>query len=347
MRRNEESVSSPAVSRRVVPSRMASRAVVMVACTALAAGCAAVSSTTPVQSPRQASSSPARTTSSTQTPQPAYSTPARPPAGQTPQQFADVDATSILASFAVPPGAVRLPGAPSVGNGLLKQASYPGTPDLVDDVEWWQAPGAPATVLGWETDHLPPRFSSGGTGSGSNGNAFFWSDNFDLPAITGVLNSRGLEVEAVDAGGGKTDLRVDAQVTWIPARPASEVVPSAARAVTLSLLPNINVHTRLPGPVTITDPAQVRAIASLIDGLPEFPPGPYSCPAAFGDALVLTFRAQPGSPALAVATVALSGCEGIDFTIGSREQPGLGGPDQGQPVAARILKMAGLRWKLP
>jgi hypothetical protein len=216
----------------------------------------------------------------------------------------------------------------------------------VDDAAWWQAPGTAPAVLGWETAHLSHRFSHAGYGSGGNGNVFSWDDEFTLPAITGVLNSRELVVEAVEVGG-KTDLRVDAQVTWIPTRPASEVVPSAARAVTFSELPNLNVHTAPPAPVTITDPAKVRALVALIDGLSLFPPGAYNCPAAFGDALVLTFRATAGGPALAVATAELSGCEGIDFSIGVKQQPQLGGPDDGSPVAAHAIKIAGLSWKLP
>jgi hypothetical protein len=334
------------------------RAVVLVACTALAAGCAARASDTTAKTARAVSSSTARTLPGAElpgsqlpgplTPQPSSSSPpGTVPGSPTPEQRAESDAAAILASFAVPPGATKLPGAPSAGKGVLKQPfSSPGDPDLVDDAGWWQAPGQPQQLLAWEAAHLSHQFSASGNASGSDGSIYFWGDEFALPAITGVLDSRQLAVEAV-AVGGKTDLRVDAQVTWIPARPASEVVPAAARAVTLSVLPNINVHKPPPGPVTITDPAKVRALAALLDGLPPFPPGRYNCPAAFGDALVLTFRATAGGPALAVATAELSGCQGIDFTIGVKEQPALGGPDDGVPFATQVLKIAGLTWKLP
>ena len=127
--------------------------------------------------------------------------------------------------------------------------------------------------------------------------------------------------------------------------PRSAQVP-AARAATLSLLPNVNVHAKLPAPVTITNRDEVRALAALIDGLPEFPPDTYSCPLDSGDTLVLTFSARPGGPALAVATVELSGCEGVDFTVGVKQQPGLGALEGGSTVAAQALKIAGLSWKL-
>ena len=308
---------------------------VMAACTALVAACATASTHTSVTTVARASGHP--------TPSNLRTT----PAAQTPRQRAEADATAILASFAAPPGASRLSGAPSAGQGALKKPfQQPADPDLVDDVSWWEAPSQPRQVLAWEKAHLSHRFSADESGSEQDGHATVWGDGFTLPPVTGVLDSRTLLVEAVAAGDGTTALRVDAQVTWIPARPATEVVPSATRAVTLSVLPNPNLHAKLPGPVTITKPDRVRALAALIDGLPEFPPGFYSCPAGFGDALVLTFRARPAGPALAVATVELSGCEGVDFTIGVKQQPGLGGPGEGQRVAAQALKIAGLNWQL-
>ena len=63
--------------------------------------------------------------------------------------------------------------------------------------------------------------------------------------------------------------------------------------------------------------------------------------------LTLTFGAGKGHPRLAVATVHLRGCEGVDLTVNSREQPGLGTPDGGRGTAAQALKIAGLNWKVP
>jgi hypothetical protein len=100
-----------------------------------------------------------------------------------------------------------------------------------------------------------------------------------------------------------------------------------------------------PKPVTITDRAQVSELKALINGLPLFPAGIFSCPADFGDDLVLTFRAGPRTPALAVATVDFAGCDGVDFTINGKSQPALAGP--GTDNGPRILKTAGLSWKVP
>jgi hypothetical protein len=136
------------------------------------------------------------------------------------------------------------------------------------------------------------------------------------------------------------------------ARPASEKVPATAHAVTISMDPGLNQSgtsnrgsAASPKPVTITDPARVSALTALINDLKLFPPGTYSCPADFGGNLVLTFRASAGAPALAVATVDVSGCDGVDLTIDGKTQPALAGP--GTDSAPRVLKAAGLSWKLP
>ena len=241
------------------------------------------------------------------------STRSNPRPAASPEQRAVADADAILASFAVPSGARRLAAAPAVDNGALKTAiQIPGTPDLVDKSDWWLAPGQVLQVLDWEAKHLSHRFTFEGTGSvsGTAGSEPIWSDMFSLPDITGVLDSRELVVEVVQ-DGDQTAIRVDAQVTWQPAVPASEKVPAAAKAVTISMNLGLNQGGKKPPkPVTITDPAKVGELRALINSLPLSPPGMFGCPAGFGDDLVLTFRARPGGPALAVATNLLSGCDG-------------------------------------
>jgi len=267
----------------------------------------------------------------------------RPAAG--PKQRAVVDADAILASFAAPPGASKLAAAPTVDKGALTTAiQISGTPDLVDKADWWLAPGKPLQVLAWEAKHVSPRYSAEGTASvsGPVGSGPIWSDMFSLPDITGVLDSRELVVEVVQ-DGDKTAIRVDAQVTWQPPVPASEKVPAAAKAVTISMDLGLNQGSKKPPkPVTITDAAKVGALRALINSLPLFPPGDSHCPAAFGDNLVLTFRARPGAPALAVATDMLSGCGGVEITIGGKSEPTLAAVS-----GTQILKIAGLSWKMP
>jgi hypothetical protein len=264
----------------------------------------------------------------------------------TPNQRAVTDADAILASFAVPTGARKLSAAPTVDQGVLKSpAQAPLTPDLVDKAEWWIAPGTPPSVLAWEAKHLPHRFSTAGAATSPGPGAGTWTQIASLPGIPGVLDSRELVVTAVQ-DGDKTAIRVDAQVTWQPARPASEQVPAAAKVVTVSMdLGSNQAGKKPPKPVTITDQATVRKLTALINGLAQFPPGTRSCPAGFGDDLVLTFRAGPGTPALAVATADLSGCYGVHLIIDGKSEPTLGGP--GTDSGSQILSAAGLPWKIP
>jgi hypothetical protein len=268
---------------------------------------------------------------------------ARPAPG--PHQRAVSDADAILASFAVPSGASKLPAAPDADSGALKTAiQIPGTPDLVDKADWWLVPGKPLQVLAWEKKHVSHRYSFEGTGSltGPPSKGPVSADMFTLPDIAGVLDSRELVVQAV-ADGDKTAIRVDAQVTWQPATPASEKVPAAAKAVTISMNLGMNQGSKKPPkPVTISDPAKVDQLRGLINRLLPFPPGDFSCPAAFGDNLALTFRARPGGPALAVATDILSGCGGVALTSGGKSQPMLTGTS-----GTQILKIADLPWKIP
>jgi hypothetical protein len=275
-------------------------------------------------------------------------TSAKSPAQPTPSPYqrAVADANAIFASFVVPEGARRLSAAPTVEQGVLKTPDeLPGTPDVVDKAGWWIVPGAPRSVLAWEARHLPHRFSASGTGTGSAPGFTMWNQSESLPDVPGVLDSRGMVVTAVP-DGHETAIRVDAEVSWQPARRASETVPAAAQAVTISMDLGLNQGSRKrPNPVTITDPAKVRNLKALINGLTLFPPGMFSCPADFGDDLVLTFRAGPRTPALAVATVDFAGCDVVDLTINGKSQPALAGP--GTDNSPRILRTAGLSWKIP
>lgn len=275
---------------------------------------------------------------------PAGSPPVASPPVLSPKQRADADAASILASFAAPPGAVRLSGAPALPGGALRgPVSVPDTADLADVSSWWRVPGQPQAVLSWEKSHLPRQFSFSGTttAGGGGGTALMSADEFALPAVAGVLSSRAMLVTAASLGTGQTALRVDAQVIWVPGKPASERVPAAAKVVTVGMLPGMIAGTKLPGPATITDPATVARIAALVNGLPVVTPGTYHCPADLGRGLMLTFRATVGGPALAAVTAYTTGCGAASVSIGGKPQLGLSG---GAALAQQVLAVAGLHW---
>jgi hypothetical protein len=264
----------------------------------------------------------------------------------TPQQRAEADAAGIVKSFPVPPGGRQVQSPPLANAGVLKYPTeVPGDPDLVDRAAWFTAPGAPANVLAWEKQHLPQEFTP--TGISTLGSPPLTepavTDMYSLPPVDDVLDSRQFLVEAV-RDGGNTAIRIDAQVTWLPARTASDQVPAKAKAVTITMNPDPNHRgEKLPRPATITDPAKVRKLAALINSLPEYTPGLRGClPDETGASLTLTFRASPQGPPLAAATSQLSNCQDIKLTVGGKPQPDLQGA-----IGQKILQVAALPWTVP
>jgi hypothetical protein len=262
----------------------------------------------------------------------------RPPASPTPRERAVAEAAAILRAFVVPPGGQRLPTAP---DALKDPSSTLVSITLVDDVSFWRTPGQPQAVLAWEQAHLPRRFTPEDADFGPPS----WDRTFSLSPVPGVLNARDLVVEVTAAGHGQTAIRVDAQVSWQPPRPAAEQVPPAARVVTITQLPSLDPHvSRPPAPVTITGLAVVRQLAALIGSLQLSTIGPAaSCPPALGGGIQLKFQARADGPLLAVAQ-GPAACGTVQFSVGGKLQPALQITDSFIP---RVLKLADLNWKVP
>ena len=264
--------------------------------------------------------------------------PATTASSGTPRERAVAQAAAILKEFAVPSGARRVPRAP---DGLKVPITFLVSTTLVDKVSFWRAPGRPQAVLAWEQAHLPRQFTPGDQDFGPPS----WDRTFSLSPVPGVLNIRDMVVEVTGAGNGQTAIRVDAQVSWQPPRPASEQVTTAVHVVTITQLPSLDPHARRPpAPVTITDLAVVRRLAALVDSLQLSTIGPYaSCPPPPGGGIRLTFRARAGGPPLAVAQ-GPAPCGTVQFSAGGKQQPALQLTDSFIP---QILKLARLHWKVP
>ena len=212
---------------------------------------------------------------------------------------------------------------------------------MVDEAAFWEAPGDPHSLLSWEQARL--------TGKGFTlGDADFgppsWDREFDLPAA-GLLTSRELIVEVVGAGSGQTAIRLDADIAWQPSRPPGDLVPNAARVVTISELASGTPGARRPpAPVTITDPTVVGRLAAFVDSLPVSPLNneAVSCPAAFGDSLQLAFRTRTGGPPAALVQTDQP-CGMVDLTVTGHPLLGL---ENSTTVDRQILAIASLHWKL-
>ncbi len=323
---------SPAPHERKHVNRQASVLALTGMLTLAGAGCGAVHATGPTRVAAASSTAPG---------------PSRPAASQlSPRQRAEADAAGILAAFAVPPGAVRLTQAPSAGGGALKKPPQtPGDSALIDKVAWYRVPGTPQAVLTWETHHAPKSFTR--TGGGRADSRY---DMYALPAITRVLDSRGMLVTVTPAGANTTDVRVDAQVTWVPARAAASMIPSGdVHAVTLTLSPAPGGHGKPPKPASVTATATVAALVKLVNTMQSASPAIYAgCQPIDEGSLTLTFAARPGAQALAAAVISLDACEYTTLTIGGQHYNlGGPGPDYGHTAAVKAVRAAGVAWKIP
>lgn len=281
---------------------------------------------------------------------------------QSPKQQAEADAAAILAAFVVPPGARKLPGPPTGQASQMKHITgSSASPNWIDETGFWQVKGDPQQILAWTASHVGRSHTDGGLTTNlpvSGQPETVWERDYVLAPVPGVEDTRELTVEVADAGNGQTAIRVDAQVTWLPARPASEIVPAAATAITLSVIPNGNLNKKPPQPVTITSPAAVHRVIAMVNSQPVFPPGPRECGFNEGTELVLTFLAAPQGKVLATALIQTGYCEEVFFTVGTGKITnntqtwsapgvvGLGVPYQGHVLAATILKTAGSTWNL-
>jgi hypothetical protein len=111
--------------------------------------------------------------------------------------------------------------------------------------------------------------------------------------------------------------------------------------VTITAIPGVGPPAGDDQPVTITDPAKVARIASVVNALPVFPPGAWHCPMDQGRAMRLTFKAAPAGPVLAVVTGEIAGCGGVAVTIGGKQLLELG---DGFSMEQQVSAISGLHW---
>ncbi|HEX4831761.1 MAG TPA: hypothetical protein VH478_11785 [Trebonia sp.] len=274
----------------------------------------------------------------------------------TPQQQAAAAARTLLAEFAVPPGATRLAGEPAGDQHELQNVAGLLSGAMVRDTSWWVEPSPAVGVLDWEKAHVPAQlkpsfggFSGRGPSTTRPGPGATATQAFDArlgSQVSATLVKEYLVVSVTGLPGGRTGIRVDSDVSYQPTRPATEVVPPAVTRVTITLITRVSeaAHPRPPAPVTITDPAVVQHLIALVNHLPlstALKDAP--CPSGPPDAIDLVFRAKAGGPALAEAR-GPGACTAIGFRVNGNDQPDLSGVG---PFAAPVIAIARLPWKLP
>lgn len=258
-----------------------------------------------------------------------------------PKQRAQAAATAILRAFVPPRGAGRQPGEPASARHSLDSVGGYASAYEIRETSWWLAPGRAAAIIAWETAHLPATFTRGpAASSGGPGTIPVTGQFYELRGGPSVLTGQYLIVSVADLGGGKTAIRVDAEVGYRPARPAGEKVPATARAVTITAVSGYSGATA-PRPATITSVSVVRTLAALVNGLKlSTAPPDAPCPMAPGLILKLTFRATAAGRPLAVAQ-GPEGCSTLALTVAGKEWPLLGSPGA---FSTQVLKIARLHW---
>lgn len=234
----------------------------------------------------------------------------------------------MLDSVHLPPGSRRLGREPAGDRHLLSSpAQSIADPNLIDLHHFFVTHWSPWTVSTYLQHHVPYGAKRDGTGTSSvQGVIEMWMVSDSWPAVKTVLDTRTLVISIVALPHNRSGIRVDAQVTWLPPKPAGDLIPAGAKVVTAVLSHGLNPGEPGHKPVTTTVPRKIHALRVFIDHLGVFPPGVRNCPADFGQYLTITFRKSALAPPLAVVVADVSGCELVLVErAGHTAKPGLWG----------------------
>jgi hypothetical protein len=207
------------------------------------------------------------------------------------------DVYQRLVIVRMPPGARPVK---SVGRGLRlnNPGTVPETPNLVQMHSFFLSPQPREAVVAWLTAHPP--VSTGIQERGSLGvgkKTVVKYVGFESPEVRGKLSERGTLFAVAARPGGGSAIRVDTQAVWVTPHPAAATIPAGARFIDVKVWR----QGKLRRSKVISDPAEVRSIADLIDGFEVSQPGSHSCPelGSVEKRFDLTFRHRRRGPVLA------------------------------------------------
>ena len=193
---------------------------------------------------------------------------------------ARAEARRLLRLVPLPPGA-RPSARQPAGSGAALSAysvNVPVVPHLVDMHEFFVAPGTPASVIGWMQQHRPAGSRQDDSGGGSPGER--WT-SFAVTSIHGFAGWPDLVANAVQAGGGRVAVRVDAQVAPRPRLPGTGAGAGDVRVTELNtMLGSFGYQLRCdPAGGTVPNPSRICAAIVRHPALLYSFPGPgHSCP---------------------------------------------------------------------
>lgn len=232
-------------------------------------------------------------------------------------------ARTLLARSVLPPGSQRVSSAPVAVLDRAPQES--ATPDLAQATRFAEIDRTVGQVRTWLTGHRPQGCARPcQVGSGSSGGAPSEREDWveygfrDLPA--GVDQAEVL-VSVAAGAGGRSDLRVDAQVTWLPPKPEGTTVPSGDTVALVSIREADVADEQsglVPRPerVLVSQAGVFDRLRAAADGLPAREPGRWSCPADLGTRHVVAFA--PSWSHRPNITYIAGSCNDVTVTRGGR-----------------------------
>jgi len=219
------------------------------------------------------------------------------------QRAAASAADQLLGEVVLPAGATKVVSEPAGDDHLLARSiEVPIYRAEVDRHGFWTTTASPSAVIASFEANLPAGAKS--SGSGYNGPLTTIFASYSLPTVDApALGPRSIAVNAVELSDGSTGVRADADVRYTAPRLAGQRIPPQARVLDVTMA---NDHSSPLLSRTVTNRAQVKRIAAIVDGLPfvaSLRGVAFSCPAIMlAPTDTFTFRASPSGPALAQVT---------------------------------------------
>jgi hypothetical protein len=218
----------------------------------------------------------------------------------------------------LPPGAVlqdsRLPALlTQLGEGI---GATTGESD-----HWWTVPGQVDSVKTFVTGHPPDGLVNGGSSGGGAGAHPESTLDYNFP--TGAKEPQTLVGVSFVQDGTHVDVRVQAQVAYLPTRTAIETIPASVSSAVVvyqgpTMLPN-GVAPAKPRTATVTG-AGLRALIDSLNPLDAEPDVVHSCPAPDGETATITMAYSGHHMVFAEV---FGGCGGVQVTADGVPQPTL------------------------
>jgi hypothetical protein len=241
----------------------------------------------------------------------------------------------LLNAAPVLPGADVVDHAPTPA--LQQPFMQPGSPNDVDRIRWWTAPGTVNAALAYFRAHPAPgvvKWTSEGRGNPIHSLLFNASGaQWTNPTAYAVP---GLFISVVQLGD-HVAVRANAHAVWLPQRTPAEQIPMNVTSVDVIL----DRHAYAPRITrTLAAPA-ARSLATVVNSLPvEIPGG--RCPADIGFTDTLTFHTP--TTVIRVA-VEVEGCQPVTVTRpGGAPQPVLSGGGRLNHALITTLGLPKSRW---